>query len=604
VILLFVIASSRLEVGDGAPLGAPERQDAVSVVATTVRPSPVTLRQARVRTHAWQLVLCCYALGALVVTWRLWGDPAGRAQAGDTGDVALFAWFMRYEATAVAHGHLPALTTAAMNAPRGVSLMWNTSLLLPGVLLTPVTLLAGPQVTLTVVLTLGFAGSAASLFWVLRRWGASLVAAALGGAIYGFSPALLNSGIGHYHLQFAALPPLIIDALLRLLSGRGNVVGAGIWLGLLAAAQLFTGEELLTDTALAALVLTAALAATHHRVVRDRARDVAFGMTISVAVLLVIGGHALWSQFYGPLRAHYVAQATHYTSYFSAHPSVFVTPPGDLLFHTSASAAAAASYPAHLTEYLAYLGWPLLAVLVIGAVRYWRDPRVRVCAVTFAALELLSLGSYRGLPVLSQMIPDRLAIPADGAAAALLAFALDRARSAPDRASIPRPGRLATAAAIVAVLPLIPLPYQVAQLTAVPVGWQAAFARLRLAPDARVLVVPIPAGRYTEAMRWQASTGEPGSLIGGYFLGPDQDGATRFSPGVAKADALALDPLWAGRPPDARRSLAQIRSDLGHWHPAAVLEVFRPHSRVQQTLTALLGRPSFRSGQVLVWRRR
>ena len=77
----------------------------------------------------------------------------------------------------------------ALGAPRGVNLMWNTAFLLPGILLTPVTLLAGPQVSLTLVLTLSFAGSAAALFWVLRRWGASLGAAALGGAVYGFSPA-------------------------------------------------------------------------------------------------------------------------------------------------------------------------------------------------------------------------------------------------------------------------------------------------------------------------------------------------------------------------------------------------------------------------------
>ena len=36
-----------------------------------------------------------------------------------------------------------------MNAPHGINLMWNTSLLLPGVLMTPVTLLAGPQTSLT-----------------------------------------------------------------------------------------------------------------------------------------------------------------------------------------------------------------------------------------------------------------------------------------------------------------------------------------------------------------------------------------------------------------------------------------------------------------------
>ena len=585
----------------------------MSAVATTVGPSPIALRRARVRTHAQRLVLCGYVLGAVAVTWRLWADPAARAQVGDAQDVTLFAWFMRYEATAVAHGHLPALVTAAINPPQGVSLMWNTSLLLPGVLLAPLTLLAGPQVTLTTVLTLGFAGSAAALFWVLRRWGASVVAAALGGAVYGFSPALLNSGIGHYHLQFAVLPPLIIDALLRLLAGRGRMVWSAAWLGLLAAAQLFTGEELLTDTALAAVVLTVTLVASHPHEVRDRARDFGFGMGISVLIFLVVCGPALWQQFHGPLREHYVARATHYTSYLSAHPSVFVTPPGDLMFHTAASAAAAASYPAHLSEYLAYLGWPLLAALVIAAVWAWRDARIRVCAVTFAALELLSLGdAYRGLPVLSQLIPDRLAILADGAAAALLAFALDRARAASARAGAraaaarawgPPWGQLATAAAVLAVLPLVPLPYQAAPVATVPAGWQAAFARLGLAPGARVLVVPIPYSDFTQAMRWEASTGAPGTLIGGFFLGPNQDGKTRVSPGPATADALDLDPLWAGRRPEARRSVAQIRADLESWRPAAVVEVLRRHSRVQQIMTRLLGRPSFRSGRVLVWRR-
>ena len=175
----------------------------------------------RTRAGASWLIAGCYLLGALVLTWRLWADPASRAQVGDIRDVDLFAWFLRYTATAVAHGHLPALVTAAMNAPRGINIMGNTSFLLPGMLLTPVTLLAGPQVSVAIVLTLGFAGSAASLFWVLRRWGASLAAAALGGALYGFSPALLDSGSGHYNMQFAVLPPLLIDALLRIVTGRG-----------------------------------------------------------------------------------------------------------------------------------------------------------------------------------------------------------------------------------------------------------------------------------------------------------------------------------------------------------------------------------------------
>src|SRR5258707_1340493 len=110
-------------------------------------------------------------------------------------------------------GH-PGRVSPAMNAPHGINLMWNTSLLLPGVLLTPVTLLAGPQTTLTLLLTLGFAGSAASLYWVLRRWGVRIGPAALGGAVYGFSPALLAAPGGPYPPEFARLPPLLIDAML------------------------------------------------------------------------------------------------------------------------------------------------------------------------------------------------------------------------------------------------------------------------------------------------------------------------------------------------------------------------------------------------------
>ena len=589
----------------------------MSLVEPAVQPVPVAERRrgGGAALAPW-LILGCYLLGAVAITWRLWADPGARAQAGDAQDVNLFAWFMRYEATAVAHGRLPALVTTALNAPRGVSLLWNTSLLLPGVVLAPVTLLAGPQTTLTLVLTLGFAGSAASLFVVLRRWGASPAAAGIGGAVYGFSPALLNSGLGHYNLEFAALPPLIADALLRLLTGRASPARAGAWLGLLAAAQFFTGEELLTDTVLAGLTLTVALWISQKNVTFKKVKDAAAGLGTGAAVALLICGHALWSQFHGPLTEHYVPRFTAYTSFLAAHPAVFVTPPGDLLFHTAASAAAAARYPSGLPEYLAYLGWPLLAALAAAAVCYWRHPPVRVTALTFVALEVLSLGgSYRyagpflpwhwlqGMPVFSQLIPDRLAILADGAAGALLAFALDRARAVAARAAPGWGGRhLATAAAVLAVLPLVPVPFRAAALPPVPRGWQAAFTRLHLAAGARVLVLPIPDNRFSQAMRWQADTGEPATLIGGFFMGPDRAGQTRVSPGPASADALDLDPLWAGRATRDGRSLAQVRADLRYLRPAAVVEVLRRHTRLGPVLAELFGQPSFRAGRVVVWR--
>jgi hypothetical protein len=564
----------------------------------------------------------------VVLTWHLWADPAARAQTGDSEDVDLFAWFIRYDATAIAHGHLPALITTTLNAPQGISVMWNTSVLLPGMLLTPVTLLAGPQVSLTVLLTLGFAGSAASLFFVLRRWGASLGAAALGGAVYGFSPALVNSGIGHYHMQFAVLPPLMIHMLLRIVTGRARpfwgTVRSGAWLGLLAAAQLFTGEEVLADTAIAALLVVAALAVSRPRAALGRARGVALGLAAGVAVFAVICGHALLVQFFGPLTEH-----NHPTgpNPFTNHLSFLVDPAGNLLLHTNGSAAAAASYSRGLGEYLGYLGWPLLVVLPLAAVWFWPDLRARAAAVTWVALELLALGGgtlgtagfhypgwllpfhwLQGTPVFSRDLPDRLSILADGAAAALLAFAIDLARR-PAREggrwrswAMPKP--LLAAVAAVAVAPLIPLPFNVAAVPAVPPGWQAAFARLRLAPDARVLTVPVPTARIpqVEVMRWQAETGEPATMIGGFFVGPDKTGQERINiPGPATTAADYLDSLWDPRAHASPLPPGLMRSVLAYWRPAAVIAVTSRDSQLGHYLTGLFGRPSFAVGQVLAW---
>ncbi len=99
------------------------------------------------------------------------------------------------------------------------------------------------------------------MLYVLRRYGVSLPAAAVGGAVYGFSPALTHSAIGHYQLQFAVLPPLIVDAVLRLCLRSSGPVRAGIWLGVLVVAQIFIGEEMLFEACLAAILLVAVLAA-------------------------------------------------------------------------------------------------------------------------------------------------------------------------------------------------------------------------------------------------------------------------------------------------------------------------------------------------------
>ena len=602
------------------------------------------------------LAFVYYLVAALAVTLWLWRDPASRTVLGNPNDNDQFTWFFRYDATAIMHARLPALVTTAMNAPQGVNAMWNTFMMLPGVLLAPVTLLAGPQSALTVFLTAGFAGSATAMFAVLRRWDVSLPAAALGGAVYGFGPAVLHSAIGHYDLQFAVLPPLIVHVGLQLATGRTSAVRGGLWLGLLVTAQVFITEESLLGAAMAGVIIAAVLAVSRPRAVAGQVGRVAAGLGVAAGVTAAVAGYPLWVQFFGPLRQH----GSPFTpDFFKNDLSSFVVPSSLQLFHTAGSAAEALRYQGHLPEYLGYLGWPLLIVLVLAMIAGWRRLPVRATAVACLLLGVFSLGGtllfgghehpaiklpwywLEGLPVLNAALPDRFALVAGGAAAALLAFAVDAATPAfAAFAARCRPGlglrRLAAgwrpaavvmAGAVLAVLPVVPRPLPAADVTPVPPGWSAVFTALRLPASASVLVVPIPMSTFTEPLRWQAETGQPGSLAGGYFIGPAWNGRSYIDGNGTPAAGLYLNAMWTfsqqglprtlrdGVPADAYRGApgyvpvkavtdAKMREQIRAWRVSAVVAVARPGSRLGRYLTALLGPPAVEAGDVIAWRTR
>jgi hypothetical protein len=591
------------------------------------------LRRRPAAQREFLLAACCYLLTALVVTMWLWRDPASRIVAGNTPDADQAAWWMRYAAQAVAHWRLPALFTTAMNTPAGVNAMWNSALLAPGVALSLVTLLFGPQVSLNVMLTVGFAGSATSLYWVLRQWRVGRFAAAAGGLVYGFSPALAQSSIGHYHIQFAVFPPLIVHLVARLVTGGSKPFRTGAALGLLAALQLLTGEELLFNTILAMAVglLVAGISAVRSRPVAERARSFGAGIMAAAGVFVVIAGYPLWAQFAGPLVEH---GSPFVIDFYKNDLEGLVQPSRLLLLHSAGSARFADQYDGGAPEYLGYLGWPLLFVLVWAAVTMWRMLAARVLAVTFLVLEVCALGGnlmvgghvygwlklpwywVEELPLATSAIVDRFSIIADGCAAALLALAIDAVwRSIPPDLAVRR--RIAARAAIllatvITVVPMLPAPLPVVPVAGVPAGWAKALTDLRLPAGAGVLSVPVPTASFATPMRWQADTGLPSSLVGGAFIGPVQGGQAYVDAYGLSKTALYLNWLWedsgtgpynpaglseAGAVPPPAQAVAWIKST----QVSAVVAVTTPGSPLAEYLTSLLGAPTARSGDVLAW---
>ena len=208
------------------------------------------------------------------------------------------------------------------------------------------------------------------------------------------------------------------------------------------------------------------------------------------------------------------------------------------------------------------------------------------------------------LPVISGMVPDRLCILADAAAAAVLAFSLDLARSgkvAPF-AKWRYGAAIATGLAVIALLPLVPAPYNIGQVSPVPHGWRATFAALHVSPADRVLLAPYPYGATSQVLRWQADTKEPAHHDRRMFIAPGEPGRlARAGRSGMTPTSYYIDYLW-GSYPAGVPSAARINYDLAIWKPSAVVAVTMPGTRLGRFLIRIFGQPTTRIGAVLGWR--
>lgn len=444
------------------------------VIAPASQPAPAPARRALV--HAGVLLLGAVLAAALFRFWKL--DPAGVTLAGGGGEVPFYLWVLRWFPAAVAHGRNP-LVTDFLNVPEGVNLMWNTSLILPAALLTPVTLLAGPVASYNLLLGGALALSTLSAFVAVRRFVPGDLAALAGALVYGFGPYMRAQSLGHVNLTLGAVlaPALLLRAHDVLVTQRRGPLRDGLALGALAAAQLLVAEELLATTVLTAALLAVVLAASgglpgaagSSRRAAARAPYALRAAGVAALLCLALAAVPLWVQFAGPYRYH--GPATTETGRLVTDPAGVVVPGRLQALHTAASARFTAGLPGNDAERDAYLGGGLVLVVLVTAVAWWRRPAVRVAATMALAMLVLSLGSrlwWAGhhsriplpwivpahLPLLDSIITSRLALFTALFAGGLLAFCLERLGGVGRGRRRPA---LAAAVAAVALVPLVPV---------------------------------------------------------------------------------------------------------------------------------------------------
>lgn len=607
------------------------------------------------------LVALSYVIFSVVLFHHLWAAPQTRMLADNNQDQVFFEWVLTHAARLFTHGDAPFFTDQ-LNAPLGVNLMANTSILGLALPLAPITLLFGAPVTFALISTIAPAGTAIAWFFMLLRCRvvASRTAAYLGALFCGFAPAMVSQTTGHPNIAGQFMIPLILWAVFRMRE-PGSTVRKGLVLAALVVYQCFINEEVLFLAAFALLVFL--LVYLRPSEMWPAARAALPGLGLTALVAGVVMAYPLWHQFTGPQAYHGLPDFVHGFSADFASFSHFSRRSilGDVTQIEKLGGP---------TEENTFFGWPLLLLLPAAAVALWRHRGARalfVTAVVFAALSLGPVVRYQGeqttwhgpwrwlvdLPLFDSVVPTRVALVVTPLVGVLLAILVDRfivpapftaaertesesesepateapaeqaaegtfASEAPappatssredDEEPLPYAGRWLWAAALaMALLPLVPTPQPANDRPQPPVFFSSGVWREHVPDQATVVVIPGGWWEGLDAMRWSVDSRINFKIAGGYFLAPDPNDPEHkamFGPTYPPTWSLLGQVASDGTVPVlAPEQIAQARADLAYWKATRVIlaDSHGNSDAVRQTAEQLFG-PGEHIVDVWVWK--
>jgi hypothetical protein len=330
-------------------------------------------------------------------------------------DPRFFFWALAWWPHAPIHGLNP-IWTHAVWAPEGYNLAWATGAPGPSLLVSPITLTAGPVVAYNVLALLACPLSGLAAFLLCRRVTGAFWPSLAGGYVFGFSTYQLGHLGQHVNLELSFLVPLAVYLVLLRVDGD---IGARRFVVLLTVVLVF---EFLTSTEVFAtlavfggLTLLLALAFAPER----RTDVLAAGRLIALSLLLVaiVVSPYLWYAF-----AHEVPRRGLDGSDLL---SLFV-PRLRTLIGSKTFFSLTRTFPGAAREDTAYLGLPLIAILIHFAVTQWRRRVTKLLVVAMFLFALAALGprlfvaghasvplpwrAVQALPLINNAAPRRFSV--------------------------------------------------------------------------------------------------------------------------------------------------------------------------------------------------
>lgn len=559
------------------------------------------------RRHESALVLLLMSLLAVAWFWHTWAAPTTRT-VGLGNDSYILVWSLAWFPHALSHGLNP-LVTHYVNAPDGANLMWSPVMPILALLVSPITVTAGPVVAYNVIATAAPALAGWAAYLAIRHW-TSPTPALVGALVFAFSPFVAAQSVQHGFLTFSLSAPLMLILLHRLLVlQRTPAWRDGIWLGLLLWAQLLISEEVLAIEVVIAAPAVAVAALLDVRAIRSRLSHAGRGVAVALGVAGALSAYPLAVQFLGPGRP---TRAFYSPAVYSADLWNFISPTKLTAVHTASALSLDRHFTGNWTEWGSYVGIPLLVTL-LGCLFICRHRRVAWVALAItASAALVSLGPslhvagrdtgislpwhvVTGLPLLRNLLPARAAGMMFLGAGLLLALGLEELRH---RGLSLRAGGYGLAVfSLVVLAPAAPY-------LATPLPISASLVAGRACPANRGETILLLSSPEEYSALWQAQAGFCFATVSadGLHIG----NATPFTSVVGEAtlDGLVGAPMPHLNPSvraRARRVVQELKPSAIVLPPTPAPAAATAHANLDAWFTAVLGTPPRRQGDMLVW---
>ena len=459
------------------------------------------------------------ALGASVLARGVFTSP-GSTTVGDRGaDKTIFMWSFVWWPHALRSGSDPFVSHAVW-APEGIDLSWVSGIPGPSVLAFPLTWAAGPVVTYNVLAVLAPALAAWTAFLLARWLTASFWPALIAGYLFGFSAYEIAQTQGHLNLTLVLLVPLCGLLLARRFAGELSRRKFIAFLAVALALQLLISSELFATTILIGLIVGLLALWRLPAAGRFRLRTTAAesGLALLGCAVLslpyLIHAFVVTGPSYAPERSPF-SQAADVLNFVVPTHAIWLRPAG--------SGSITSDFTANPVEAGAYLGLPLLAILVLAGVAR-RDRVTSFLLLALAAVGICSLGSRirvdgrtlipgpwelaAKLPVTRTILPVRLSLFV--ALLAALVCALWLARAGPHAG-------WRYALALAAAAAIFPTPSRAFWTSSVPNPqfFRTHASKATLTGSDTALVFPF--GKAGWSMLWQAENHMRYRMAGGYL---------------------------------------------------------------------------------------